>query len=412
MIEKKTRLILLWTFILTEPLYTSAGLLSFILRKDLGATPLQIAILTTLKPIVSVFSLYWSHLPYKNTAQLKRNVLLGHFLARVPYFFYPWVESASWIIVLELFHLIFARGSHPPFAELLRLNLPEEARTKTYALGQTIAHLEGALLGVFIGKLLDANPLFWHTLYPIAALIGLLSVLLQTKLPLQEELSPPPLATLAEKREETKRERLHWNKLTKPWQEAIALLKKRPDFRLFQWGYMIEAFGMMLIQPALPLFFADVLHLSHAEVALAISFCKNIGFIAASFFWARTLSRESLFPSTALIFFFRGLYIACLILAEGHFAFLLGAYLIYGIAIAGSHLCWSLSGTLFAKDEDSSLFSSINIMAIAIRGSLAPPLGGLIVAALSAKAALLSGLSFPLFASILLYQKGKKLDSR
>ena len=399
MTEEKTRRILLLTFILTEPLYTSTLLLSFILRKDLGASAWQIALLTTLRPIVSIFSLYWSHIPYNNPKQLKRNVLLGHFLARVPYLFYPWVESVSWIIALELIHIIFARGSHPPFAEILRLNLSDSNRTKSYALGQTIAHLEGAGIGLLIGRLLDNNPLFWHTLYPVTALIGMVSILVQMRLPLPEELAISPLANTGEKS-------LSWSA---PWKEAKALLKERPDFRLFQWGYMIEAFGMMLIQPALPLFFADVLHLSHTEVAFALSFCKNIGFVASSFFWARALKRDTLFSYTAAIFLCRGLYIAALLSAEWHFSFLLTAYFIYGIAIAGSHLCWSLSGTLFARDEDSSLFSRINIMAIAMRGSIAPPLGGWIAAGLGAKAALFSGLWLPLIASGLMYRGRRKM---
>jgi len=51
------------------------------------------------------------------------------------------------------------------------------------------------------------------------------------------------------------------------------------------------------------------------------------------------------------------------------------AYFLYGIMQAGSELGWHLSGPHFSREDDSSLFSAINIFAVGIRGMIFPLFG-------------------------------------
>ena len=46
--------------LLNEPFVVLYALLTFILRKDLGASLLQISILSALRPTLPIFSFYWS----------------------------------------------------------------------------------------------------------------------------------------------------------------------------------------------------------------------------------------------------------------------------------------------------------------------------------------------------------------
>jgi hypothetical protein len=45
---------------------------------------------------------------------------------------------------------------------------------------------------------------------------------------------------------------------------------------------------------------------------------------------------------------------------------------------AGSELSWNMSGPYFAKDLDSSSYSSLNVLTVGIRGCIAPVIGTLI----------------------------------
>ena len=55
---------------------------------------------------------------------------------------------------------------------------------------------------------------------------------------------------------------------------------------------------------------------------------------------------------------------------QGFFFFV--AFFLYGVAQAGSHLSWNLSGPLFAGKEQSSLYSTVNILTVGLRGLIVP----------------------------------------
>jgi hypothetical protein len=44
---------------------------------------------------------------------------------------------------------------------------------------------------------------------------------------------------------------------------------------------------------------------------------------------------------------------------------------------AGSELSWHLSGPIFARDEESSQFSGVNVLTVGVRGCAIPQLGAL-----------------------------------
>jgi hypothetical protein len=56
----QTRRALLWMNLSHEPFVVLYTLLPFIIRKDLHASLLQISILTALRPVLPLFSFYWS----------------------------------------------------------------------------------------------------------------------------------------------------------------------------------------------------------------------------------------------------------------------------------------------------------------------------------------------------------------
>jgi hypothetical protein len=69
------------------------------------------------------------------------------------------------------------------------------------------------------------------------------------------------------------------------------------------------------------------------------------------------------------------LYPLCLVAATIHISWVYIAYLLYGIMQGGSELSWHLSGPIFAKQEDSSPFSGVNVVSIGVRGCIMPFLG-------------------------------------
>jgi predicted MFS family arabinose efflux permease len=155
-------------------------------------------------------------------------------------------------------------------------------------------------------------------------------------------------------------------------------MKKRSDFATFQYGFMMGGFGLMLIAPSLSIFYVDRLELAHSQLITGRSILMGVGIVLSSYFWRRSLSNRSIPDLTVLILLGFALFPFILLLSIWHIWWFYIAFVIYGVAQAGSHLLWNLSGTLFAKEEDSSQFSRVNIVMLGLRGIVAPALGGVL----------------------------------
>ncbi|MBM3202103.1 MAG: MFS transporter [Chlamydiae bacterium] len=375
---RPTRRAILLSSILHEPFSVLYPLLPFIFLKDLGASSFQIVLLVMLKPVVALFSFYWSSKVKKRKDLLRTNLLGAGILARVPLLLALFLDNIWLLIIASALYMLFSRAGIPAWMEMLKLNLPSKMREKIFSTGATLGYGVGVVLAIVVGQILDTNISYWKVLYASSLVVGLLAVFIQCAIPINGE------NHLVEKEKE---------KLN-PWKESFSLMKKRPDFRRFQLGFMAGGFGLMLLQPVMPQFFDEVLHLSYKNLAIAYSVCKGLGFVFTSSVWSAGLTRVSITHLTALVLFGFSLFPLCILFAPISHFWIYVAYILYGIAQAGSHLVWHLSGPIFAKEEDSSTYSGVNIVMVGIRGLIGPPLGGLLACSL--------GLYFPFFTSIFL----------
>ena len=77
----KTKWALIFSSILSEPLIFFYALLVPIFIKELHASALQIAVLTTLHPVITFVSLYWSSFASKDPKKTKAFLLIGGLFA-------------------------------------------------------------------------------------------------------------------------------------------------------------------------------------------------------------------------------------------------------------------------------------------------------------------------------------------
>ncbi|GAB4188416.1 MAG: hypothetical protein Tsb0015_08410 [Simkaniaceae bacterium] len=396
--QKRTKQAILWTSLFNEPLFSIYVLLGVILRKDLDATAFQIALLTMLKPLVAVFSFYWSSSIRGRAGKLRSNMLFAGFLLRLPFLFFPFVENTWFYIASGASYMLFYRAGNPAWMEILKRNLPKVQRDRYYSLGSALGFGLSVLLAILLGRILDLFAFSWKWIFFGSSIIGLFSLALQAFVPING----------SDKKME-KSQVLSWkDHVLEPWKASMNLMKQRPDFSRFQWAFMIGGFGLMLFQPVLPLFFVDVLNLSYMDMTIALLICKGLGFCLSSSTWARLMQIISFKKITSLVCILFALFPVLLFLAPVYLPFVYLAHVIYGIASAGSHLVWNLSGPIFAKEEDSSRYSSVNVVMVGIRGAVGPPLGGFLSLALGPIGVLLIGMSLCFFGAARMYFRLKK----
>jgi predicted MFS family arabinose efflux permease len=281
--------------------------------------------------------------------------------------FVPWINDAWYIIFCCAIYELLNRSGNPALIEILKTNLQKDPRERIYNLCFVLSFLESILLGFIIAGLLNINIFPWQTLFGVTALIGLSSIFAQIQVPI-------PVTPIIDSR---KRQKVP-EKILTPWKEAVALLKLKPDFFRFQCGFMLGGIGLMLASPSLALFCVDLLRLSHAEITMGRSVLMGIGVTVSSYFWRQMLSKNKTDQLLRNVLAGFALYLLFLYLAEIDLLFFYCAFILYGIAQAGSHLLWNLSGPLFAGNAESSQYSRVNILTIGLRGAVTPALGGIL----------------------------------
>lgn len=332
----------------------------------------------SLKPAASLLSLYWSHLVAQRSDRLRPNIVWSTILGHLPFVLVFWWHDIWFLIFASTIYMTFHRGATPAWMEVLKLHTSEQERKKIFAYGSAIYHLGGALLALCFGMILDRVAFSWSWLFPASAALAMSAALLQHRLPRGTETRPTSNTTL----------NLH---LTKPWREAVALLKRRPDFAWFQLGFMLGGGGLMLWASILVPFLVDVLHLNYKELSSATSLCKHLGYGVALPLWTRAMGRTHLFSFTSLVTGLAMFFPLFLLAGESHLVWVYFAYFLYGAMQPGSELSWNLSGPLFAKEEESSLYSAINVITVGLRGLLLPGLGTLLAAWIGITPVLLMG---------------------
>lgn len=381
----KTGRALIGSSLLSEPLATLYGFLAFILYKDLGASAFQIALLTMLKPVATILSFYWS--AGLGGKRLGSNVMWAGIWMRAPFLLCLWVDSVGYVIAASVNYMFFYRAGIPAWMEILKRNMPEGRRGRIFSISSGLGYAEGIILSLAMGAILDHDPGMWKGLFFCSAGLGLVAAVMQGRVapegPATERVGVP-LREL----------------LVRPWRDSWELMRQRPDFSRFQWGFMICGFGIMLIQPALPLFAVDWLGISYLEMAAAVSIAKGMGFALSSPLWAKWIDRVNVFRMASIVFLTVGLFPVLLCFSEWSLGWLYAAYFWYGVGQGGSHLVWHLSGPMFARKEESSRYTGVNVVLAGLRGGVAPPLGGWLAVLFGPIAVLLLGGAFCFYSGL------------
>lgn len=365
----KTRFALLWMNLTNEPFIALFTLLGFILRKDLGASTFQLAVFATITPVISFFSFYWSASLTRNKDKLLPNLMGAWILGRLPFLFFPFFNNVWYLIFASAIYQLFYRAGTPALIEILKQNVDKKPREHLFSFVYLLSFVESILLGFFVGKFLDFHSNGWKILFVASALLSISSAFFQSRIPLIKQVpdkNPLPKES---------------NHLIQPWKDCLYLMKTYPEFAKFQWGFMIGGFGLMLINPALIIYYAETLFLSHENLTTARYIWMGCGVLLSTTLWRQAIAKHSVRTLTLWILIGFGLFPILLLFAKSQLIFLYIAFLLYGIAQAGSHLLWHLSGTLFASEEESSSkYTGTNVLMVGIRGLIGPALGGVLAA--------------------------------
>jgi predicted MFS family arabinose efflux permease len=364
-------------YVLNAPLFALYGLIPFILYRDLGASALPITLVVAMRPIVAVFSSYWSYRLTSGLDHIRGNLVGATLLGLIPtllLFLYPTV----WGMILSFALYVFAeRAMIPALMEVIKQTCTPEQQSKVVARGGLVMFTSSAICPILLSPLLDFLPGCWTWLFPVLGILSALRIPLLLMLPiLDKRLKQVPYSLLS------------------PWKHAWKILRSRPDFAYYQLIFFLGGFGLMVMHPALPEIIKGHLDFSYTEIATAVALFKGVGFVLATPFWSERFTKTHIFTLCGWVTLMAGGSIALIFVALYYPPSIFMAYLLYGVMQAGSQLSWQMGGPLFSAAEDSSSFTSINVALVGVRGCIGPFLGGALCTIWSPQHALAAGMFF------------------
>lgn len=368
-------------------------------------------VLIAIKPVSGLLAPYWSQAIHRRPDQLGRNLCYAQLLRYLPLALLPWLHHPMWILFSYGLTMTMQRACVPAWMELMKRHLPETEQAKLLSEAHMIDYIGVALLSIPLGWLLDRHEEYWGEIIALSALTGLSSIALLSMLSTLTPVTSNP----SNGRKINLWNLSKWVALSKtiptqlptfliqPWKESWHLLQQERDFARYLFGFMLGGAGLMVVQPALPSFFIDTLHLSFVEMGCAIALCRAIGSLSSPL-WSRAISNLNFSIFSSSVTATAMLWPLCLLAAQLHPGCLYLGYFLYGVMQAGSELSWHLSGVLFAKERESSAFSTTNVLMVGVRGCVIPTVGACLLAMYGATALLWIGMILSCLATVYFVQ--------
>ncbi|MCK4934646.1 MAG: MFS transporter [Simkaniaceae bacterium] len=390
---KRTKRAVFFLHILSEPIVAFYSLLPFILIHDLSATPIQLAIFISLRPIFSVIAPYWSAFYSRNTNGLLINVKLACVFAYLPFLLFSHTKNVWLIMASAALFQLFHKAGVPAWLEIVKHRISQKSRENAFSLSFVMGFICSAVFGMSFGYLLDKDAHYLSFLIMISALIGLSCLVFLHRIP---EVVGMDLNSVCKDRK-------------KPLKMSITLLKDRPDVRRFQIVFMIGGGALMLMAPSLSIYYVEVLELNYIDITLARFVFMALGVMVSMYPWKRLFQRLHINELLGPVLIGFTIFPCLLLFAKVHLLFLYVAFFMYGIAQAGSRLVWSLSPLSFSKNHSSIHFSQANLFLAGVRGAVFPFLGSVLCKSYGASLTLTVGAFVCLLGVFYAYQDVKHI---
>ncbi|MDA3866900.1 MAG: MFS transporter [Salinivirgaceae bacterium] len=351
----------------------------FVLIKSLAGSNYQIGFLLQFQHVVLIFSVFMNEFLGRTTR--KRKMLNSvAILTRLPLFalaFFPAtsenIPAIYHIIFLGVFLLYYLSNPivFPTINLLLKNSYSHNNFGKYYSYATSINKIVmlGATFG--FGLWLDHDPYIYRWIYPVLGLLGILSIVLLTRIDYTPKVHPKKLSI--------------WVSVRRSLSRMKRIILNNKPYRDFEIGFMFYGFAFMTSAAVLTIFFERELHLNYTSIATYKN-ASNILAIMTLPFFGQLLNRVDPRRFAALTFGSLLLFIAFLAATDFwpdwvqfgnitlHYSLSI-AYVFYGIFAATMPLMWNIGSAYFAKSQYAGDYQAIHLSLTGLRALFAPLAG-------------------------------------
>ena len=347
--------------------------------KSLDASAFGVTLLTMMGPIANFTSLWWGRiLAGRDQSKILAYAALGCGLVLASGFV---VSSMPHLTALFLLYYVFMSLTYTTENRALQQHIAPARIGRLFGVATAVRMGLGALIATAAGLYMDSHPFGYRHLLGGSALVCAFGMLQLAAIRTARDASTP-------------RSHIGLALLIEPLLNVMPLLRARKDFFRFEVAFMIYGAAYMMAMPVLPVFLVDTLQLDYTTIGLARGGIYFALLALAIPTFGRIYDRSTPHRMATglfllLAFFPLALLAAVWTEATWRLVFLYTGFGIFGIAMGGITVLWSLSSIRFAAHEDVSLFHSVHVAATGVRGLFAPLLGFALMKATSPQTALI-----------------------
>jgi predicted MFS family arabinose efflux permease len=340
---------------LTSPF---AGL---ILRRDLGATPLQLSVLGSAGAACLLLSValtrvidYGRPLPW---------VVWPGFAARSLFLLAPMIHTPWPLVGVLVAGTALGTVVSPAQAALIQQVYPPTERGRALSAVRIAGALAGIVLAIVAGQLLGW--LSWRCVFPIAGVVGMAASLRQRRLPVPfEPAARPGRPSLA---------------------QAWGAVRDDSGYRRLLISAFVFGSGVWLMQPATPLLLADVVRASTAQVGL-LGAAAAVASIGGNLVWGRLVDGQRSLRALRVVYTVGVCVPVIFALCAVHPSLVIGASVAESLMATGLDLVWMLAVIEFAGPARTAQYAAIASTLAGIRGVLGPLAGAALIETLGLQA--------------------------
>ncbi len=379
--EKKTFRIHIIYSILEGFILGVLALNEFVFVRSLLGSDYQLGFLFQFSMIVFIFLLFFNE--FLSRAQNKKRLLrITGILTRAPLMilmFFP--SSPEAISGTSVYHIIFLGiflvyylGNpiiYPTINLFLKTNYRHIHFGYLYSFATSMNKIAMLVVTFGYGLLLDVDNYAFTWVFPIVAIMGVLSVFLLSYIDYQEVVVKAKEALI--------------QSVFLSVQRMWLIIKNNKPYRDFEVGFMFYGFSFMITVTVVVLFFNEKLLMNYTSYA----FYKNVYNILAIIllpFFGKLLGRIDPRKFASLTFGSLLLYLFFVMLTEYYpqstsmfgielFYLLIPAFIAHGIFASTMSLLWSIGSAYFCNQKEAGDYQSVHLTLTAIRAIFAPLLG-------------------------------------
>lgn len=350
----------------------------FVFLKGMHGSNYQLGFLFQFSVIVFLFAVVLKKI-FKNLKSNKKILRVTALITRLPLIaliFFPRDleiyktngELYHYAFIIILFIYFFASPIiFPIINSMLKSNYTHQNFSKFYSYSSSANKIIMMITTFVYGILLDNNNYLFVFVFPIIAVLGIISVYILSKIENLHEGLP--------------------NVLNKSSQNHLSLktILKNKAFRGFEIGFMFYGFTFMVTTPVIAIFFSDVLNLNYSSIAFYKNSYNILAIIMLPFF-GRLLGNIDPRKFAAITFSSYLLYILFISLSQFFqwnitilgiqlYLMLIIAYIFNGVFAATMSLLWNIGSAYFCKKEEAGEYQTAHLYLTGVRGLIAPLAG-------------------------------------